>query len=323
MADMQEDDHVNDMVTFPRNFKKDRRCSVSAESMTPGEQQEVVTEKIVIPKPEEAYTRIARATQGNLLFRNLDAEQRKEVFDAMFERKVEAGEVVIQQGDEGDNFYVIDSGLFEVFVKQPNEPEAKKVLEVKAGDSFGELALLYNAPRAATVRAITSSVLWAVDRVTFRRILMDTTFRKRKLYESFLAEVPILMSLTQHERSKVADALEPVEYADGETIVTQGDNNSECFYIIEDGTCVVKKVFGDSKEPREVLRLSRGQYFGEIALLMDQPRAATVQAVGRVKCIVLDRKSFQRLLGNVKEILQRNMENYKQFEDAIAGGRLT
>jgi len=61
--------------------------------------------------------------------------------DAMFERKVSQGEVVIRQGDQGDNFYVVDEGVFDIFVN------GKKVVEIAAGGSFGELALMYNTPR--------------------------------------------------------------------------------------------------------------------------------------------------------------------------------
>jgi hypothetical protein len=75
----------------------------------------------------------------------------------MFEKKVAAHETVIKQGDEGDNFYVVDEGVFEIFVKE------KKVVEVGTGGSFGELALMYNTPRAATVKAgPNGGLLWSV-----------------------------------------------------------------------------------------------------------------------------------------------------------------
>jgi len=184
--------------------------------------------------------RIFSAIANNLLFRNLETDQRQEVVsephplfsfpdpplhlltllsnvlqtDAMFEKKVPPGEAIIKQGDEGDNFYVVDEGVFEIFVN------GNKVVEIGAGGSFGELALMYNTPRAATVKAKEDSVVWAVDRVTFRRIIMNNTFRKRKMYENFVRTVSILQSLEPEERVKVADALEPQTF-------TEGDNISE------------------------------------------------------------------------------------------------
>eukprot|EP01137_Pigoraptor_chileana_P004141 Opistho-2@2568 len=291
-----------------------RRMSVSAESLRPNEGGAETHTQVVYPKSDEAMARIAAACSGNLLFRNLEPDQRRGIFDAMFERRVTAGEEVIKQGDEGDNFYVVDSGAFDVYISRDGAP-AKKVVHIAAGGSFGELALMYNTPRAATVVAATDSVLWAVDRVTFRRILMDTTYQKRKLYEGFLASVPLLSSLTTTERSKVADALEPMEYEDGDAIVEQGETG-QTFYIIEDGIAIVTRKLADGNTI-EVNRLGKGDYFGELALLNDtSTRQATVTASGTVKVVVLDKQAFIRLLGPCNDILKRNLENYRSFHIA-------
>ncbi|XP_064816784.1 cAMP-dependent protein kinase type I-beta regulatory subunit-like, partial [Oncorhynchus masou masou] len=97
-----------------------------------------------------------------------------------------AGETVIQQGDEGDNFYVIDQGEVDVYVN------GEWVTSIGEGGSFGELALIYGTPRAATVKAKTDMKLWGIDRDSYRRILMGSTLRKRKMYEEFLSKVSIL-----------------------------------------------------------------------------------------------------------------------------------
>eukprot|EP01135_Chromosphaera_perkinsii_P003451 Nk52_evm20s243 gene=Nk52_evmTU20s243 len=284
---------------------KGRRFSVSAESLNPNQMGDY--EKVVIPKSNEAKMRIASACANNLLFRNLDQEQKKEIVDAMFEKKVAKGESIIKQGDEGDNFYVVDQGSFDVFVSKHGGP-SEKVVEVKVGGSFGELALMYNTPRAATVTASEDSVLWAVDRVTFRKILMETTFRKRKVYEGFVSCVPILQNLTAAERSKIVDALEPITFEDEDAIISQGDM-ADGFYIVEEGEAVV--VIDEDGEEKELNRLKRGDYFGEIALINEAPRSATVKAVGDCKCAVLDKQAFIRLLGPCIDILKRNFEKYK------------
>lgn len=82
---------------------------------------------------------------------------------------------------------MIDSGEVDVFVN------GEYVLSIKEGGSFGELALIYGTPRAATVVAKTDTVkLWAIDRLTYRAILMGSTMRKRKMYDEFLSKVQIL-----------------------------------------------------------------------------------------------------------------------------------
>ncbi|XP_031674431.1 cAMP-dependent protein kinase type I-beta regulatory subunit-like [Oncorhynchus kisutch] len=143
-----------------------------------------------------------------------------------------AGETVIQQGDEGDNFYVIDQGEVDVYVN------GEWVTSIGEGGSFGELALIYGTPRAATVKAKTDMKLWGIDRDSYRRILMGSTLRKRKMYEEFLSKVSILESLDKWERLTVADSLEPVQFEDGEKIVVQGDPGDDFFIITEVHECV-------------------------------------------------------------------------------------
>lgn len=70
------------------------------------------------------------------------------------------------------------------------------VTTIAEGGSFGELALIYGTPRAASVRAKTDVKLWGIDRDSYRRILMGSTIRKRKMYEEFLSRVSILGNYT-------------------------------------------------------------------------------------------------------------------------------
>lgn len=81
------------------------------------------------------------------------------------------------------------------FVKGENDTEARQVYKYENGGSFGELALMYNMPRAATIQAASQGSLWAMDRQTFRRILLKSAFRKRKMYESLIESVPMLKAL--------------------------------------------------------------------------------------------------------------------------------
>lgn len=164
----------------------------------------------------------------------------------------------------------------------------EKVLTIGEGGSFGELALIYGTPRAATVKAVTDVKLWGIDRDSYRRILMGSTIRKRKMYEEFLSKVSILENLDKWERLTVADALEPVSFDDNEVVVTQGEPGNDFFMIVE-GTAVVTQYRNEGEEPVEVGRLGPSDYFGEIALILDRPRAATVTAKGPLKCVKLDR----------------------------------
>ena len=241
----------------PVNHNRGRRTSVSAESMAPTLDKDYV--KTVIPKSEEQKKRIEASIRGNFLFRSLDDEQYMDVVNAMAEKHVKTGEEVIKQGGIGDYFYVVEEGAFDVFVSRNGNPPIK-VTEYENGGSFGELALMYNAPRAATVTATKDSVIWALDRVTFRRILMEITSRKLRMYESFLEEVPLLVSLEPYERHKIADALESVTFNEGDVVMKQGDPG-ENFYIIESGDAEVTQADEQGVE-HVVHKLKKGDYFG-------------------------------------------------------------
>ncbi|KAJ1928101.1 hypothetical protein IWQ60_002361 [Tieghemiomyces parasiticus] len=301
---MQDEPHppeVDPMIAYNRG----RRSSVSAESMAPTTDEEFV--KIVIPKSDDQRARIRTSIANNFLFRNLDDEQYRDVVDAMAEKSMAQGEEIIRQGDIGDYFYVVEKGSFEVFVAK-DQAAPTKVYEYGPGGSFGELALMYNSPRAATVRATSDALVWALDRVTFRRILMERTSRKRRLYEEFLEEVPLLVSLEPYERHKIADALDTVVFQDNEVVIRQGDVGDN-FYIIESGEATVTKE--ENGITRTYPSLKKGDYFGELALLNDKPRQATIRAKGRLKCATLGKKAFVRLLGPVVDIIKRNTVNYK------------
>ncbi|KAI7860356.1 cyclic nucleotide-binding-like protein [Circinella umbellata] len=308
----EEEEEARDIVSdeLPPSLSvpsmRARRVSVSAESIQPSSISQ--HEYIVHPKTDDQKKRITEAIANNFLFKNLDDDQAGHVVNAMAEKPVSKGTVVIEQGAEGDFYYIVESGTFDCFIQQGGSGEKKKVMSYVNGGSFGELALMYNAPRAATITATSDGVLWALDRITFRSILMDSSVRKRRMYERFLSEVPILRSLKTYERHKIADALEPIQFEDKQVIMREGDVGQN-FYLIEDGEAVFYKTAEDGTQT-EVNRSSKGDYFGELALLHDKPRAATVVADGRLKCVTLGKKAFTRLLGPVMDILKRNSENY-------------
>ncbi|GAM27543.1 hypothetical protein SAMD00019534_107190 [Acytostelium subglobosum LB1] len=288
-------------------FKHKRRGGISSES--PGDHSPVIT---VAKKQEQTHNKLQRALERNILFKHLDNDERSLVIDVMYEQSYVANDIIIHQGDKGDHFYIVDHGHCDIYIKKDNNQPPAHVMEVTAGGSFGELALIYGSPRAATVVARTDVKLWAIDRIAYRTILKVTTTYKRELYERFLENVSILSPLERHERVCLADALEPCSFKHDETIVRQGDPG-EIFYIIVEGEVRVTQNDEQGAEI-EVSRLRAGQYFGEIALLTkDSSRAATVTSVGVTKCVGIDRQRFNRLLGPCMHILQRNMDMYNQL----------
>jgi len=265
-----------------------RRQSVSAESIM----VDSATSKVlpVFPKTEEQVERIKHSIDGNFIFRNLDDEQTSGVLNALKEKKAAKGEVVIRQGDAGDYFYVVESGLLDCFIRpdplpptwleegysknmrqedkflqEGHHPEfGKKVSECLPGHSFGELALMYGHPRAATVVATEDSTLWALDRITFRTIILNAAHRRRTMYENFLSGVTLLSSLDAAEKSKIADALVSRVVQDGDAVVKQGEMG-DTFFFVEEGEAVCTQTITEddgSQREMKVGHLRKGDYFG-------------------------------------------------------------
>ncbi len=183
--------------------------------------------------------------------------------------------------------------------------------------SFGELALMYNMPRAATITAKNDGKLWALDRLTFKRIVLKSAFEKRKMYEGLLEKMPMFKSLNAYERMNVADALFSKSYNDGEAIIKQDEEAKNMFFVETGKVRIVREQDGKNIE---LAVCEQGGYFGELALLTKKPRAATVYASGSdTKCAILDVDAFVRLLGPCKEIMQKNISDYEDTLKKLFG----
>lgn len=296
------------------NYNFSRRTSVSAESINPAEADSENWMPPVFPKSDDQKARLRHAISPNFLFSNLEEAQLNQLLNALQEKPIPAkGIKVINQGESGDYFYVVEKGRFDVHINKSGhlQPGAdgmgEKVASIESGGSFGELALMYNTPRAATVVSAEPGTIWSLDRVTFRRVLMTSAYKRRQLYESFLAEVPLLETLTDYERSKIADALHTEKYPAGHIIIREGDPG-ENFFFLESGEAEVFKQGHD--QPVNYYR--KGDYFGELALLNNEPRAASVISKTDVKLATLGKEGFQRLLGPVEELMRRNDPSRKE-----------
>lgn len=306
-----EDDEMGDIIDMPkRGYGGGRRHSVAAEKYNPEEDTSEEPD-VVNPKSNEEREYLIKTLADIFIFRSLEQKQMDRVIDAMFGREVTCGDVIIEQGDDGDNFYVIESGVYDITVN------GKNVGEYNEKGSFGELALMYNMPRAATITAKNDGKLWALDRLTFKRIVLKSAFEKRKMYEGLLEKMPMFKSLNAYERMNVADALFSKSYNDGDAIIKQDEEAKNMFFVETGKVRIVREQDGKNIE---LAVCEQGGYFGELALLTKKPRAATVYASGPdTKCAILDVDAFVRLLGPCKEIMQKNISDYEDTLKKLFG----
>ena len=262
----------------------------------------------VIPKTDKQKEKIKNKMLQNFMFSNLDEAELQTVLDAFEEKKVTTGETVIKEGDKGDVVYLVETGELTCTKKQNGEEVELKTYV--PGESFGELALLYNAPRAATIVAKTDAILWSLDRECFNSIVKGAAIKKRERYESVLKTVEILQTIDAYELSQICDALKVEKVKEGTKIITQNEEGNK-FYILEEGEAYATKEIEGKEE--NVLEYKTGMYFGELALLKNEPRAANVIAKTDCVLLTLDRMAFKRLLGPLEELLKRHSEVYVKY----------
>jgi len=305
----EEDDEVDEI---PESFKKSEasmgraRQSVSAEAYGTWNQKKAYTPPNH-PKTDEQKSRLQNTLSKSFMFASLEDKDMQTILLAMKECVFAASTKVITEGEDGDYLFVIEKGTLECF--KTINGEEKVVKTVNTGDVFGELALLYNCPRAATVVAKDECICWQLDRESFNHIVKDAAVQRRNKYDDFLKSVNLISSLEAYERSQIADALKAETFKKGDKIVVQDDPGDK-FYILEEGALYAMKQQNGEEEKR-VMDYKVGDYFGELALLKNQPRAASIIVESdTAKVLSMTRLSFNKMLGPLAHILSRQVSNY-------------
>lgn len=172
---------------------------------------------------------------------------------------------------------------------------------------FGEIALLMNDKRTASIVAQNDCECWVLSADVFKNIIAQNTLRRRGLNMGYMNQVQLFKNLETYEKLKLIDGLKSQEYSPGQFVFNQGDIGNE-FFIIESGQCECLKPTPDSEDGFEQVRLlTEGSHFGEVAILKNVTRTLAVRAVDNLKLLVLSREAFQRILGSIKDFL---MEDY-------------
>ena len=311
--DSEDAKRTDEEIKKRRERKKEKkRAAVSAEAYGEINKKEDFKPRI-IKKTEEQINKIKLRIVSSFLFSNLEPNELDIVIGAMDEAHFKEGETVIKQGDDGDCLFVVEDGNLDCSKHFTPDGEEKYLKTYYPGEAFGELALLYNAPRAATIKAKTDCDLWVLDRETFNNIVKDAAQKKREKYEAFLKKVDILSTIDSYELTQICDAVKSSVYMKGDFIIKEGESG-DVFYILEEGECIASKRLEPGKPPEEIKRYHSGEYFGERALIKGEPRYANIEVVSDTcRILSLDRNSFKRLLGPIEPLLQRNIEKYKKF----------
>lgn len=246
------------------------------------------------------------------LLKNLSNEQISKLAGALVPHKFLDGATIIRQGDPGDSFYLIKDGS--VKCTQNKQGREIDLMTLSSENYFGEMALLLDEPRQASVTAVGSVEVLSLRKQEFTRLLgpvRDVLSLQMRI--RVLRSVPLLSRLSDAELDHVGNAMRVEEYQPNERIVNEGEPGN-IFYIITEGVVkCCKKSATNSNEEEEILQLRDQEYFGERALLKEEPRAASVVALTRVECLALERADFTCLLNDLEGIMIQEVNRREKF----------
>jgi CRP-like cAMP-binding protein len=203
------------------------------------------------------------------------------------------GQPVVRQGERATAFYVVRKGTLQVVEEDPGTGANRVLRTLGRGEAFGEVGLVHSSPRTATVRALSESEVFEIDKGAFDQLLRDSAqtpeFAPTLQAVAELGELECFSRLEADELARLLDHGTWINVPPGESIVEQGDVG-DSFYAIGSGQLDV------FENGRSVRTLGAGSHFGEIALLLDVPRTATVVARTPSRLFRLDREGFDRIV---------------------------
>lgn len=209
--------------------------------------------------------------------------------------------MIIRYGDVGHEYFILDQGVVEIIVYKEGTPASDPDLNKKiafskfinTGIGFGEIALLYNALRTATVRAAENCQCWVLEGKVFKNIIIKQNLMKKKIEPEFLDKVELFNNLDKYDKLKLIDMLSTKVVQPGDYVFREGDTG-DYFYMIEDGQVdCLKSTPASGMDPSAsnnmlVRTLNTGEHFGELALMTpDGKRYLSVRASGDRPCVLL------------------------------------
>eukprot|EP00980_Cylindrotheca_fusiformis_P001913 scaffold437_cov111-Cylindrotheca_fusiformis.AAC.11 len=249
----------------------------------------------VFEKNKEENEFLKASLKGDFVFQNLEKKSFRMFIDAFELVEYEKGQDIIKEGDIGDYFYVVAEGKVKYYVKD------RLVGRGERGKSFGEAALLYTAPRSATVRAAVDSKLYRVDQQTFKFITQRSAQELRQQKLELLRNVDFLDDLLNDDLQRLCDLMVPRIVYKGDYLY-QKDADADAFYILQSGEMKATDiVVGDTVF--EDIAIHPGDYFGQNALARDAPRENSVLAVEESTVYGIDRTTFDKVLGSFYNVI--------------------
>lgn len=237
---------------------------------------------------------IAGFIAGVPLFMNLSREELHRLSGHIHQVQFRPGQNVVVQGDSGDSFYIIMEGAADVIIENPSGLRST-VDTLTAGDSFGEIALMENVPRTATIRAAGPLTALELNKPLFDEFVLKTEDAREKITDvirltALLKKIPFFEEMAASRIPDIISRLKKLPVTQGQTVIREGEPG-DLFYIISDGAFkVLKSAPGGGQ--KHIATLEKHETFGEIALLHHVPRTSSVVAETDGLLLTLARDEF-------------------------------
>ena len=239
-------------------------------------------------KSQSELARIKELVNSNFMFSKLTQVQKELLYKVMIAYDVKKDEIIIKEGDNGDEMFIIDFGEYDVY-KNDESKQLVLVFTYTSG-AFGELSLIYGEPRAATVKAKTDGKLWRIGRRVFKAIMTD--HHKLDSPFSYLKSIPIFSDCTSYQIQRVSEYSVELVLSSGEIVIEYGKTPQYDLYIIVSGSVQLQFVNGDTVS-REV-----NTFFGAFELGQGTKCIKRVTCKGEVKMIGIPKIAISNVLGN-------------------------
>mmetsp|Transcript_37713 Transcript_37713/g.67912 ORF Transcript_37713/g.67912 Transcript_37713/m.67912 type:complete len:741 (-) Transcript_37713:457-2679(-) len=286
------------------------KMSLSIEDVTGVLEEDFDIASLYTEKTDEQKAGIAEAIRASVVFQNITDVQRELMYKVMEPMEVKKGQWIIKQGTVGDRFYIVDEGSFEVRIlaedQEDEDGNGGNRVHVYRGSrenhshpSFGELALMYSAPRAASIIAQTDGRLWALHRYAFKNITSEQGPRKDA--KKILKQIDVFKSFTHDELKDLASYLCEAKYGRGDTIIKEGEDGDSLFIILPGGSCESVRTNDDGTSTTSVL--IDDDFFGDEILKggTQKKYVSTVTATRKSTCWILQKSDVKRVIGSKRK----------------------
>ena len=277
------------------------RCSKRAHHLENLKAKSLLFEKIdqftapLVTKTQEETDLIRESLKDSFVFQKVSPEEMEELIGAFQPVEFEENDRIIKQGDVYDHFYVIAKGEVKYVV------DKAKVGTGGPGDYFGELALLYDCKRAASVIATTATKLFRVDQLTMRQLLQKQTKKEEKMKMKLIDGVDILQKLPKSAKKKLAAVMRPRLFKRGDVIAKPKSKDSQAFFIVREGE--LKVVDHDTEEKS---RLKKGDYLGTNAICDLPMKNVTVKGLNNGTILYIKSSTFTKVVGKYSDLVSKD-----------------